>query len=286
MKSFLVLSFLSLFFALSSCIELGPNVNLGGDGGTDTTGGNVDTTQKKMVLIEDFTATDCPNCPKATDIVNNLLATYPGRIEVVEVHEGILSFPLVPGDPDLWTQDGEDLANYLGPPSFWPIGAIDRVSWEVAPQDFQLLIDRSLWTTYVAQELDSSQAVNLGFDLHYDDATRKLTGSVKANFLRTVTDPVNITVLITESGIVAAQLNGLTVDTNYVHNHVLRDIITNYTGNPVSGSTTAGTTLTYTLPTYIVSSDWNADSCRVLAFINTAAGSYDVLQAMSEPLKK
>ncbi|MFI5136064.1 MAG: Omp28-related outer membrane protein, partial [Chitinophagales bacterium] len=114
---------------------------------------------------------------------------------------------------------------------------------------------------------------------------RQLTGSITVNFVKTISDPLNITILITESGIVAAQLNGVVIDSSYVHHNVLRDIITNVTGDAVGGSKTAGTSWKYSLSTYTVNSDWNADSCRVIAFVSKAAGSYDVLQVLGTPLK-
>src|SRR5262249_29986109 len=146
--------------------------------------------------------------PAGTAILDNMVAANPGRIIVVEVHEGVLSVPLEPGDPILKTQDGEDLANYLGPPPFWPCGAIDREKFETSPGTFAVLVDRNFWSTYITQELDSPLYVRLGFDLSYDDATRTLTGSVNVNFINTISTPLYITVLIKENGIVAAQLDG------------------------------------------------------------------------------
>jgi thiol-disulfide isomerase/thioredoxin len=268
-----------------SCEEVGPNINFGGGGGSDTTGGSVDSTQPKTVLLEDFTATNCPNCPNASDIIHSLQNQYPGRIEAVSVHQGILSVQLEPDDPILKTQDGEDLADLLGPPAFWPIGTIDRVRWETSPGDFQLMVDRSLWSTYVAQQLDSPLAVLLGLSFDFDEAGRTLTGSVIVNFLRTISDPLNITILITESGIEAAQLDGLTVIPEYVHSNVLRDIVTYFSGDVVTGSKVQGTSWKYSIAPYTVAEEWNADSCRIIAFVSKSAGSYEVLQTLSTPLK-
>ncbi len=277
--------FATALFSFCGCDEVGPNINLHGNGGDDTSGGNVDTNQKKMVLIEDFTATNCPNCPKARDIIDNLLSQYGDRMEVVEVHQGILSVPLEQGDPQLKTADGEALASYLGPPAYWPIGAINRVNWEVSPGTFSVLVDRSLWSTYVMQQLDSPLAVKLGLDFSFDDMSRKLSGSVTVNFLKTVSAPLNITVLITESGIEAAQLNGADVISGYIHHDVLRDIITNFSGDPVTGSKAAGSNWQYSISPYDIPQEWNADSCRIIAFVSQSAGSYEVLQALGTPLK-
>jgi thiol-disulfide isomerase/thioredoxin len=267
-----------------SCEEVGPLVNLGGGGGADTSDVSVDTNQQRMVLIEDFTATNCPNCPDAREIIENLQEQYPGRIEVISVHQGILSVALEPGDPVLKTQDGENLANLLGPPLYWPVGAVNRIAWETSPGNFQELVDRSLWPTFVAQQLDSPMALQLGLNFQYDQAARKLSGSVDVAFLRTITEPLGITVLITENGIVATQLDGLTEIEDYVHHDVLRDIITSVPGDPVTGSKTEGSNWTYNIADYIVPAEWLADSCRVVALISKTAGGREVYQVLAEPL--
>lgn len=278
-----VLSSVFLFLAigfLACCKEVGPSINLSGNHGSDSTG-YVDSSQQKNVLLEDFTASNCTNCPKGREVIDNLLAANPGRMEVVEVHQGVLSFPLLAGNPALKTQDGEDLAAYLGPPPFWPSGAVDRNLYPTG-----ILVDRNLWPTYVPQELDSTLKVMLGVNTNYDSSSRVLTGSVTIDFLQTITTPLNVTVLITESGIVAAQLDGIIIDTFYVHRDVLRDIITGVQGDLVTGNKIQGSAWTYKLTSpYMVPAEWNADSCRIIALVSETQGSYQVLQTIGKPLK-
>lgn len=285
MKNIFFLLSTVVFIVSPGCREAGPNINLSGNGVDTTGGGSVDSTQQKNVLLEDFTATNCPNCPKAREISDDLVASYPGRVIVVSVNQGILSVPMLPGDPVLKTQDGEDLAAFLGPPPFWPVGAVDRVAFEIAPDDFEVLVDRGFWSTYVPQELDSTLKVKLGISTNYDDASRLLTGSVTVNFLETISDPLSLTVLITESGIIAGQIDGVILDTFYVHRDVMRDIITNYAGNSITGDQSGGSLWTYNISAYHVGDDWNADSCRIVAFVSRATGSYQVLQVIEESLK-
>lgn len=284
-KSILFIGFSVLSAVFFSCKEIGPNINLSNNN-NDTTGtGGVDSTQEKTVLMEDFTATNCPNCPKARNDIENLLEDHPDRMEVVAIHQGILSTPLLDGDSALKTPDGELLASLLGGPPYWPVGAVDRKAYEISPGNFQVLIDHGLWPTYVPQQLDSTLKVKLGLSFDYDDVSRVLTASVTVNFFETITDPLNISVLITENGIVAAQMDGFVLDSNYVHDDVLRDVITNYQGEPVTGAKTQGSSWTYTLPSYHVPDAWNADSCRIIAFVAKSAGGYDVLQCIGKPLK-
>lgn len=270
---------LSLFFFVSmlifSCEEIGPPVNL--DGGGNNNGG--DTSNPRVVLIEEFTAVQCVNCPKGQDIVDQLLDSFPGRIEVIEIHSGSLAKPIYPTDPDFRCQAADDLTSYLGPFPFQPSAAIDRKSWEVGPGDFERLVDRNFWSTFVKKELDSVSNVKLTIDRTYNAASRELNVTLNVNFLKDVTDIINATILITESGIIAAQDDGpVTVVPDYVHEFVLREVMTNYTGELINADKTAGSnwsiTKTITLPV-----EWNADNCRIVGVVAKAVGTYDVLQA-------
>src|ERR1043165_4143799 len=96
----------------SCCQEVGPYINLSGNHGSDTLG-YVDSSQQKNVLIENFTGASCPNCPQGREIIDALLTDNPGRIVVVEVHEGALSGKVFPSDPNLVVPDGDSLAAYI-----------------------------------------------------------------------------------------------------------------------------------------------------------------------------
>ncbi|MBA2422582.1 MAG: Omp28-related outer membrane protein [Chitinophagales bacterium] len=281
MRQLLYLFLLFFFSIFLACEEVGPPVNLSG-GGTGGNGG--DSSNQRIVLMEEFTAVACINCPKGHEIIADLLDSFPGRIEVVEIHSGDLAEPINDTDPDFRTVDGNDLTNYLGPFPFQPSASIDRKLWEVAPGDFQRLVDRSFWSTFVKSELDSAAKVKLTIEKDYNSSSRELNVILNAEFLEDISDIVNATILITESGMVAAQDDGpVEVIEDYVHKYVLRDILTNYSGELINASTTTGNTWalskSITLPL-----EWNADNCRIVAFIAKAVGNYDVLQVVGTPV--
>ena len=47
---------------------------------------------QRVVLLEDFTGQRCINCPKATDVIEQLLETYGDALVAVGIHGGPLSF--------------------------------------------------------------------------------------------------------------------------------------------------------------------------------------------------
>lgn len=268
---------------LSACSEIGPHINFDDNSGVADSVA-IDEGQNKMVLLEIFTGTSCPNCPKGRAIADNLLAAHAGSIQVVEVHQGPLAHPAQSGDPDLRASDGNDLASYLGPPPYWPVGAVDRIAYEVSPGNPQLLVDRSLWTSLVASAMDSLLPVAMGATLHYDEGQRRLRATIGLKFLQAVNGALNLTVMLVEDSIVAAQLDGTTLITDYVHHDVLRDIITPVTGTAVGGSKMAGETWYWSFADYELPPDWQARHCRLVAAVARAGSANNVLQSLSKKI--
>lgn len=276
MKQILLFFFLfAAFLSFNSCEEIGPIVNSGGGGN----GGNGDTTNERVVLVEIFTAVQCVNCPAGREIIDALLDSFPGRIEVVEIHSGDLAEPIHDTDPDFRSQAADDITSYLGPFPFQPSAAIDRKSWEITPGNVQRLVDRNYWDLLVRKQLDSISNVKLSIEKDYNSSSRELTVTLTLDFLKDVTDIINATILLTESGMVAAQDDGPTdVVEDYVHENVLRDFLTGYSGELVNAAKTAGSSWSLTR-SIVLPQEWNENNCRIVGFVSKSVGTYDVLQS-------
>ena len=81
---------------------------------------------------------------------------------------------------------------------------------------------------------------------------------------------------LTESGIVAAQMNGSELIYDYVHNHVLRTAVNGTWGESLT-SLPQGETTTYS-HTVTLPAEWNADNCHIVAFACEGSGNRVVLQ--------
>ncbi|MEO6167445.1 MAG: Omp28-related outer membrane protein, partial [Chitinophagales bacterium] len=266
--------FLSILFGaclfFNACEEIGPIINSGGGGNS----GNGDTTNEKVVLVEIFTAVQCVNCPAGREIIDALLDSFPGRIEVVEIHSGDLAEPINDADPDFRSQAADDITSYLGPFPFQPSAAIDRKSWELTPGNVQRLVDRNFWDLLVRRELDSVSNIKLSIEKDYSTASRELSVTLKIDFLKDVNDIINATILLTESELVAAQDDGPTdVVEDYVHENVLRDFLTGYSGELVNAGKKAGSTWSVT-KSITLPQDWNENNCRVVGFVSKSVGTY------------
>ena len=76
-------------------------------------GGN-DTTEVRTVLLEDFTAQQCPNCPTASKVAQDLKDHYGNKLIIMAVHAGILAEPDSEYPNDYRTPAGNELYNDYG----------------------------------------------------------------------------------------------------------------------------------------------------------------------------
>lgn len=80
----------------------------------------------KRVLIEDFTGQRCINCPKASEVIENLQKEYGAdNVIAVAIHSGPYSKDFMGNPLSLWTETGD----YYFEPWYTgsqPVGVFDR----------------------------------------------------------------------------------------------------------------------------------------------------------------
>lgn len=235
----------------------------------------------RIILLEEFTGKGCTNCPKGSREIENLLTLFPENLVVVSIHAGFFAnpqfFPI--GQFDLRTDEGELLFDYLGPNSGYPAGVVNRVA-----VNGELQLSANAWASAITQQVQQQPAVELGLVKEYNPDTRELTVTVNGIGKASLSGDIRLSVMLTESGIVDAQddqeAGGIVQD--YVHKHVLRDMLTPATGAMILNSIFSGTTFTRTFTTTL-DSGWNANEMEVIAFISNVNGSdFSVLQAVHD----
>ena len=170
----------------------------------------------------------------------------------------------------------------MGGISSKPIGAIDR---KYFTGETTIPVGRQKWPGYVAQDiLASVPKVQIKIESQYNDATRVLSVGIILQYAESISGNNNLSIMLTESGMIEPQLNQAGIDTFYVHRHVLRDMITSYTGLPVKGNKTPGHATKYVFSDYTIPASWNADSVKIVSFI-TDTDSLNVLQVIDKSLK-
>jgi hypothetical protein len=234
----------------------------------------------RVVLLEEFTGKGCTNCPKGSRELDNLLTQFPDNLIAVSLHAGFFAnpnfFPL--GVYDLRTDEGEFLINYLSQPIGYPSGVVNRT-----PISGEMQLGLNQWASAITAAIQVPPAIELSIVRTYDAASRQLVVTVNGIGKETLSGDIRISVMLTESGIIDAQddfeAGGIVPD--YVHKHVLRDMMTPATGASVLTGIAVGETFSQTYTTTLDTA-WVADDMEIIAFASQVNGSdFPVLQAAS-----
>jgi len=237
------------------------------------------TPQEKVVLLEEFTGVRCVNCPPAHDNIDNIIATRPqGRVISVSMHN---MNPLAEPYEDEYfrTDEGIAISDHVGGTNFIPSGVVDRFNFD---GDTTIIELRTKWAALVDVQLAKATPVNVTVSIRgYDPETRTLIVNVWLHFTQAVSDKHHISVMIIESGIIATQSMPppQPADSNYVHNRVLRGMMTPWNGTPLMCNLTMGTVIEKDFA-IVLGETWVPEGCEVIAFVHKSSG-FDVLQAAS-----
>ena len=216
---------------------------------------------QRVVLIEDFTGQRCSNCPKATEVIEQLQETYGEAIVAVGIHGGPLGFAGNAKNIGLSTETGDAYYNHWGL-EYQPIGLVNRHSPVNYPE----------WAAAVKEELAKPAPLRL-------DGIVTTEGDVMTILLWADGTDGNVTgklqLWLLEDGITALQLmpDG-TPNMTYVHNHVFRTAINGLWGEDFSVK--EGETVERTFEQHL-EPNWNKLELSVVAFVYNEGG---VLQAV------
>ncbi len=212
------------------------------------------------VVLELCTGTWCQYCPCGHAIADAILQTYPTTL-VIEYHGP-------PSYPDPWVGfNGNTIISSLGMSSY-PTGTIGRRTG---------VISRGSWFSQASYQATFMPDVKIELVKNYNEATRQLQITANVRALRTIDTTVKINILIMEDNLVYAQTGntsaGCIGGPQYIHKHVVRDMINGALGEEYStGTWTVGTikskTWNYTVPTAYL-----ANNCEIGVFCYLVNGA-------------
>lgn len=219
----------------------------------------------RKVLVEELTGVRCPNCPDGTATLTALSAQLGDNLVVVSIHAAPgYDAPYPENKYDFRTPDGTAMANFIGQASFFPTASIDR---RIVPPETEPYLPRQMWPGVIAEELDKAPVVSIFMESEFDTSSRRLDITVKLALNETLSGEHRLTVLITQDSIQDVQKYGLQIVPDYYHRHVLRDVITQATGDvisePLNASAVVEKKFSLTLP-----AEWDAKHCSVVAFVH------------------
>ena len=261
-KSILTLCAAALMLAACDKIEPaddGSYTLFAGIGATWTDGPAVGTDQR--VLVEKFTGPKCPNCPDADITLDAAHEQLGDKLVVISVNHPVGQGIPFPNDPDLRTDDGTAWDNYYG------INAIPSA-----------YINRDKSRTYsgamsnITADLQSAlgESPVLGVEVKATEASeRALDITVGLQFVQNYSAPLTLTLALVEDSLVYRQSHGSEIIDDYVHNHMLRDVMTDVWGAEVDATGTAGERRQASFSTYRVKDESiRLENCHVIAFVS------------------
>lgn len=224
--------------------------------------------QGRTAVLEEFTGIYCVFCPDGHRIAQELYDTYPGKFIAINIHTGGYANPQKASDPDFRTQWGEAIASISGLTGY-PAGQVNRELFNGASA---LAMGRGSWAGVTQQVLNSGNSpVNVAVRNTFDQAANKVTIEVEMYYTGNAGENNKLNVAILENGVVGYQTGGEDPN-NYVHNHILRDLVTGQWGETIT-ETTSGSyvkkTYEYTFPDGII-----AANCDVVAFVTQNDNRY------------
>lgn len=226
-------------------------------------------------LVEEFTSTACSACPYGHGVME-AIGKLRDDVIFVGVHGNI------PDKSSFMTDKSLEIFNNLLIQKRAPAACFNRYYVDDPSLNqyseiaFNMGFGQALWDAYaqifstvIDMSNDMPAFATVDIATNYDNATRKLdvtvSGKVSPEDLATYVQDAALTVYLTEDNIVAPQNNGGTMVNDYVHNHVLRDVLTETLGSPLVITDGDKYSMTYSTT---LDESWNADNMNVVAFIS------------------
>lgn len=221
----------------------------------------------QRVFLEKYTGPKCPNCPTADDSIRSAQRQFGNRLVVVAIHD-YSSFGRPLGDIDLRTEKGDNWSSFFGvrAAGSYPSAITNRMP---NGNTFDLFMP----TTVLADKISNALASTHNIDMEVTSTVTSNTTTIDVNieFINDVEDSLTLTIFVMEDSIIAPQTmpNG-SREPNYIHNHILRDVVTDIWGIPVVANGRQGTKRKAELK-YNIKPEWDKRQCHVVAFVSNAA---------------
>ena len=252
---------------LASCDKIDSNEYLVFSGAAgEWFDGNGVSDHSQRAIIEKYTGVRCLNCPNADIAINAALAQYGDKLIAVAIHDSS-SFTLPFGsNPRLSTPDGQAWSLFFGVRSaaMYPNALVSRTSiggtWDLFTP-----------TSGINSRVDNvlSQPAQVAIDVNATRLDNSISITADIELLQNISDKMTLTLLIMEDSINATQLmpDG-SRNNEYIHNHILRDVITDIWGTDIDCNGTAGVKKMATFSYSEFDNTWILDNCHIVAFVS------------------
>ncbi|NVO02657.1 MAG: Omp28-related outer membrane protein [Bacteroidetes bacterium] len=236
------------------------------------------TPENKNAVLEEFTGIHCVYCPQGHLIAHDILAAHPNDAVIIAIHEGSFATPSA-GEPDYRTAFGTAIAGQTGLTGY-PAGTVNRHVFSAGMTAGGTAEGRGTWAANANAIVTQSSYVNVGLTANVDYATRIVTIHCEAYYTANSTVANNyLNIALLQNNIKGPQTGAssnpsqVTPDGQYLHQHMLRNMLTGQWGvlipntNAASGMLKVDTTFTYTIPASFTSIPVAIPDVEFAAFI-------------------
>lgn len=232
--------------------------------------------QERNAVLEEYTGINCQYCPDGHFRANQLASDNPGRVVLINIHAGTFAVPSGL-KPDFRTQWGDALVSNSQLTGY-PSGTINRQVFSEFSNTISL--SRNQWAAAAEKVFPQQSPVNVAFWSEIDTATRELTVNVELYYSQSSPQSTNyLNVAMLQDSVLGWQTDAGSYpggNTNYyVHNHILRHLLTGQWGDVIS-TTTQGSYVTRsytyaipdTMPANAYATDILLEHCRIAVFVS------------------
>ncbi len=223
-------------------------------------------TKKRRVVIEDLTGVRCGWCPRGARNAENYNTAVGGKAYLIAIQSGSYAGPGPSGEPNtMITQYGQTFVSYFQPAGY-PAASIGRTT---NPKTYTLT--GNSWKSVADGILNSNSPMNIGNEITWDESTRELSIKVELYYTSTETESNYINVALLENNITFPQQDYELIpnpywDIDYVHDHVLRELLTGQWGDEVTSDLTVQGNRLQRSYTLTVDNDFDINNCDILVF--------------------
>lgn len=256
--------------ALQACSKKGDELKPEDNSPTAPSGNSLPASFVQRVLLETFTGTWCSTCPEADYKRDQVVNSNPGKVISITIHNN--DSMAIPAYTWYFSNFGTGI----------PSGMVSRI-----PSLGNVVLNANQWLSNTTTAL--SRTAKCGLSITSSTSSGNAAIEIKVGFIEDILSNVTLNVYLVEDNITGTgsgynQSNGFNNITgspfynqgnpisNYVHNRVVRKLVTPNNGEAIPmASTTKNSIFTksYSVPL----SGMNPASVYVVAFINKAGTS-------------
>jgi len=218
----------------------------------------------RKFLFEEFTGSNCTNCPAGHQEVASLKTLFGDTMVAVGVHASSLAVPTEDLPYDFRVEEGLQLYSDFGG-MYVPFGVLNRT-----PYNGNVKIPRTTgtWKNAILQR-DTVCYAAIQMINQYDEQRQALITNAKITMLQNYANPLYVAFYIIEDKIIKPQKDGSLIIPDYEHNHVLRGSMNGTYGKPLNGTGILAQNevclMAYRISFY--GKDWVKANCKVVVFV-------------------